>query len=170
MSEEMRTRAQALANMTKEMAYLGALRHFVDEEYTVREITDTLTYPVSYEDVKREVYLYMKESGMLRDEEPGEDEKPIRTEFVMDEDSFGRKTYRRVNVPAPEDERSYRPCDFGSLDKDIQRKVLELLPRDAREYMEGIDWPGHTVYLRAGQRISTILKSVEEAMWKISNT
>lgn len=166
MNEDAQTRQQALSNMTKEVAYRGALRHFVDEEYTVREIAETLSYPVSYEDVKKEVYLYMKESGMLQDTEPSSNEQ-VRTDFVMDEDSFGRKTYRRVTIPVASDGRNYLPVVFGSLDKDIQREVLKLLPRDAREYMEGIDWPAHTVYLRAGERISSFIKKVEEAIDKV---
>ena len=166
MAQENSVFNKALRNMTQEAAYGAAIRHFTDEGLSVREIYDTLTYPVSYETIQRTVFEYMITSGILLKEKPPEGFTPFKTEFVLDEDEYGRKSYRRVVSKAPEDEKTeYIPCDFGLFDENTLEKIKAALPKKEWEYIDGIPWLNKRMYHKATPKMKDIerhLKDISE--------
>ncbi len=156
---------KALGNMTREMAYGGALRHMVDTGMSVKEIKNTLSYPVSYEEIQRAVYDYMLKKGILLEEEP--DEKNTSgeyCEYVLEEGPFGQKSYRKVVTGQKERrELSYVPCDFGLMSKEKLDSLYAVMDIKDREYLEGIPWPRKRVYHVENDRMKNIAEIMKKA-------
>lgn len=95
----------ALADFTFEAASGGAIRHMADLGYTVKQITEQLSFPTPYERVQKAVWERLLETGVLLLEEPGSGKRyqaaPV---YVVDHDKYGRASFRRARVAeeAPE--------------------------------------------------------------------
>ena len=61
----------ALSDFTFEAASGAAIRHLADLGYTVKQITERLTYPTSYERVQKVVWEHLVNTGVLLLKEPG---------------------------------------------------------------------------------------------------
>lgn len=176
---------QALANFTFETACGGAIRHLADTGYTVKQITEKLDYPASYDQVQNAVFEYFCDTGILLKKEPqysGIEEKP---DFVLEYDKYGKASFRKVSVKtgykkicwkesrflsgSPESfsaflegkisengvSSSYISCDFGLWDVG-QRSALSALNSRQQEYINGIPWEPARMYHRLNPRMKEI--------------
>ena len=147
---------KALGNMTREVAYKAAVRHLTDNEYSLDQIMDKLSYPVSRDEVQRTMYEYMLESGMICEELPDEDSVKEKISYVMEEGAYGKKSYRRIIETDTTGKHEYVPCDFGMLKEADWEKVKNKLDKKDIEYITGIPWPKKTVYHRMTERFKGI--------------
>lgn len=80
---------EALADLTSEAAYVGAVRHLYDLGYSVEQIKKNLLYPISVQQIERVIDDYVK-----RQDSPERD-----YEYIRETDQYGRKSFRRVKKP-----------------------------------------------------------------------
>lgn len=84
----------ALADFTYEMASGAAIRHLTDLGYTVREISESLSYPTPLSRIQKQTWDRLVETGVILLQEPG---TPRETsEFVKVYDQYGRASFRKV--------------------------------------------------------------------------
>lgn len=88
----------ALADFTFEAASGGSIRHLADFGYTVKQITEQLSFPTPYERVQKAVRERMLETGVLLLEEPGSGKEKQTVAYVVDHDKYGRTSFRREKV------------------------------------------------------------------------
>lgn len=94
--EEQKYFKQAISNFTFEAACGGAIRHLADLGYSVKQITEQLSYPVPYEKVQKTVWEYFLENGVLFLEEPGKQKMQEKADYVKEYNKYGRASFRRV--------------------------------------------------------------------------
>ena len=85
MSEENKTFRNALSNFTMDVAARGGIRHLYDLGYDATSIRAQLTFPVSEEQIKKEI----------------SENEPVPVSFLQDEfiketDAYGKTSFRRV--------------------------------------------------------------------------
>ena len=156
MSDPSFTFKKALGNMTREVAYKAAVRHLTDNEYSLDQIMENLSYPVSRDEVQRTMYEYMLESGIICEELPDEDTVKEKVSYVMEEGAYGKKSYRRIVETDTTGKYEYAPCDFGTLDEIGWERLKKRLDKKDIEYVTGIPWPDKTVYHRMTERFKGI--------------
>ena len=88
----------ALSNFVTDAACGGAVRHLTDIGYTLDQIVDRLDYPASRSKVQRIMMEYLYESRVLLREEPSEKLFAPQAQFVQEQDAYGRRSMRKVNV------------------------------------------------------------------------
>ncbi|MCR4787977.1 MAG: hypothetical protein K5888_05265 [Lachnospiraceae bacterium] len=147
---------KALGNMTREVAYKASVRHLTDNEYSLDQIMETLSYPVSREEVQKTMYEHMLESGIICEKLPDEDAVKEKISYVLEEGAYGKKSYRRVTEPGTAEKHEYVPCDFGTLNEAGWDKLKDKLDKKDIEYISGIPWPKKTVYHRMTERFKGI--------------
>ena len=76
----------ALSNFTFEAACGGAIRHLADLGCTVKQITEQLDFPTSYERVQKAVWKHLLDTGVICLTPPGNGEAAEKTEFIKDYD------------------------------------------------------------------------------------
>ena len=93
----------ALSDFTYEAASGGAIRHLTDLGYTVKQISDQLSFPTPYARVQKTVWQRLLETGVLLAKEPGSGKKQGggKAEYAMERDRYGRTSVRLV--PAEDD-------------------------------------------------------------------
>ena len=74
----------ALSNFTTEVAYKDSIKRLYDKGLSTEEIINQCLYPVTEEIVKSVISDYEKTKS-----------KP-KTEYVVDVNEFGKKTFRKV--------------------------------------------------------------------------
>lgn len=84
----------ALSDFTFEAASGGAIRHLTDLGYTVKQISERLTYPTPYERVRKAVWQRMLDTGIILTQEPGSGEACRKAEYAVEHDKYGRTSYR----------------------------------------------------------------------------
>lgn len=109
----------ALSNFTHEVASGGAIRHLAGLGYTVKQISERLDFPTSYERVQREVWKYFLDTGVILCEKPGEGKPREKVSYVQEYGQFGKVSFRRVVE-----------TDSGESAKEIQWRELYV---DAEE-------------------------------------
>lgn len=119
----------ALSGFTTEVACGGAVRHLTDIGYTLDQIVDRLDYPASRAKVQRIMMEYLYESHVLLKEEPSEALFAARTQFVQEQDAYGRRSMRKVSV------------DYNSQNNVTDLPHLtELSQRGKTAQIQGILW------------------------------
>lgn len=156
---------KALANFTREAAYAAAVRHLSEEEYSLRQILDTLTYPAPEEAVRRIAFEHLLKTGYLLEEEPEKSLSEADTEFVFEEGKYGKKSYRRVvknkggEPLSPED---YFPCDFGIYEETMLELLRNRLPTSEWEFLSGIPWKKKRMYIKKTPKTEGIFRHLDE--------
>lgn len=89
----------ALSDFTFEAASGGAIRHLADLGYTVKQITEKLTYPTPYERVRRTVWQQLIDTQVVLTEEPGNGRRQTKAAYTVEHDKFGRASFRMEAVP-----------------------------------------------------------------------
>ena len=88
----------ALSNFVTDAACGGAVRHLTDIGYTLDQMVDRLDYPAPRAKVQRIMMAYLYESRVLLREEPSEKLFEAQTQFVQEQDAYGRRSMRKVNA------------------------------------------------------------------------
>lgn len=111
----------ALSDFTHEAASGGAIRHLADLGYTVKQITEKLTYPTPYERVQKTVWKHLIDSGVVLTQEPGNGRQQGKSTYTVAHDKYGRASFRLEQIPAGDTEhilwknRQYKEEQHGSL-------------------------------------------------------
>lgn len=153
---------QALSDFTFDVACGGAIRHLAHLGYTAKEIHERLSFPVSYERVRKAYTKYLLEEGILLRQKPDQLKARQSYTYVQEEGKYGKKSFRRVEKePEPEEykKRTYAACDFGRIQAEGGFAQLPLSAKQ-REYVEGICWEKHTMYHLLNERMSGIVETL----------
>ena len=84
----------ALSDFAFEAASGGAIRHLADLGYTVKQISEKLTYPTPPERVRGAVWKHLLETGVVLTKEPGSGKEQGKAEYRMERDKYGRTSFR----------------------------------------------------------------------------
>ena len=96
--EEANVFQSALSNFATDVACGGAIRHLTDIGYTLDQIVERLDYPASREKAQRIMMEHLYQSRVLLREEPSETLFEEQTQFVEEQDAFGRRTLRKIKI------------------------------------------------------------------------
>lgn len=181
---------KALANFTYDVACGGAIRHMADKGYTVKQISERLDYPVSYEKIQRTVCHHLLEKGILRSELPDFSEAAKDVEYIREYDRFGHSSFRKKEKErtAPIQNAEWKKCRFSAkngeeLQQFLSRKAREngeeysyiscdfgmygesdklygYLDSRQREYIHGILWQKKRMYHRLDYRMMEIARKL----------
>lgn len=88
----------ALSDFAYEAASGGAIRHLTDLGYTVKQISERLTYPTPYERVRRTVWQHLLDTKVVLTKEPGSGEARGKAEYAVEHDKYGRTSYRLLTA------------------------------------------------------------------------
>lgn len=88
----------ALSDFTYEAASGGAIRHLADLGYTVKQISEKLTYPTPYVRVQKTVWQQLLDTKVVLTEEPGSGKVRGKTEYAVERDKYGRTSYRLLTA------------------------------------------------------------------------
>lgn len=111
----------ALSDFTFEAASGGAIRHLADLGYTVKQISEKLTYPTPYEKVGRTVWQHLIDTQLVLTHEPGSKKQHGKAAYKMEYDKYGRTSFRMETAktddfePVRWKERHYSEERCGSL-------------------------------------------------------
>lgn len=86
----------ALSDFTFESASGGAIRHLADLGYTVKQISEQLTYPTPYEKVRMAVWKHLTQTQVILTQEPGNGRQCGRAEYTVEHDKYGRASFRLI--------------------------------------------------------------------------
>lgn len=86
----------ALSDFTFESASGGAIRHLADLGYTVKQISERLTYPTSYEKIRTAVWKHLIQTQVILMKEPGSAQWCGKADYVVEHDKYGRASFRLV--------------------------------------------------------------------------
>lgn len=96
--EEANVFQSALSNFATDVACGGAIRHLTDIGYTLDQIVERLDYPASREKAQRIMMEHLYQSRVLLREEPSEALFEEQTQFVEEQNAFGRRTLRKIKI------------------------------------------------------------------------
>ena len=103
----------ALSNFTNEVANGGAIRHLADLGYTVKQISEELSFPAPFARVQAEVWKRLLETEIILAQEPG-GRKQEKASYVREYDKYGRSSFRRVvESSGAEDQIRWREVKAG---------------------------------------------------------
>ena len=90
---------EALSDFAYEAASAGAIRHLADLGYTAKQISERLTFPTPYERVRRSLWKYLTETGVILTQEPGSGTDAGRAEYTVEHDRYRRASFRLRTSP-----------------------------------------------------------------------
>lgn len=88
----------ALSSFATDVACGGAIRHLVNSGCTLDQIVARLDYPTSREKAGRIMMEHLYQSRVLLREEPSDALFEEQTEFVQEQDAYGRRTHRKIAI------------------------------------------------------------------------
>ena len=153
---------KALGNMTKEFAYKAAIRHLAEQEYSVKQIKEQLSYPVSDEEIAKTVYEYLVATKVICEEIPDETDVSEEVTYKLEEGPFGRKSYRRIVTKKEPKKYKYVSCSFGLMSEKELASIKSVLDKKDWEYISGIPWPRKTVYHGLTPRFASIYSRLDK--------
>jgi len=119
----------ALSNLVTEAACGGAVRHLTNTGCTLDQIVARLDYPASREKVQRIMMEHLYQSRVLLRGEPSDALFEKETQFVQEQDAYGRRTMRKIIV------------DHDSQNKMTDMPDLtELSQREKGAQLKGFPW------------------------------
>lgn len=156
---------KALSNFTNDFASGGAIRHLADNGFTVNEIHGRLDYPTPVSKIAEIVWKHFLENEVILTEDPAGRTSSEKVEYVREQNSLGKQTFRRVVTTSPKKAADYVACDFGKKlykDREAFEKELEILDTRDRDYILGLPWPLTTVWHIEDERMKRIFKKLKE--------
>lgn len=111
----------ALSDFTYEAASGGAIRHLADLGYTVKQITEKLTYPTPYERVRKTVWQHLIDTQIVLIQEPGSGKQTGKATYTVTHDKYGRASFQLEKAwtgspePVQWKERHYSEEKCGAL-------------------------------------------------------
>lgn len=181
---------QALSNFVFDMASGGAILHLANQGYTVKQIIEKLDFPAPYEKVQEAVWKQLLNNGCLLLEEPGSGVGQERAEYVMEKDSFGRRSFRKVVIKADKAKQiHWKEVIFsrkinGKLTDYLSKKIIangeeasyvscnfgmktnrlpDVLDEQQKDYISGLPWPKQKVYHKLDMRMREIVMTLYDA-------
>lgn len=178
---------QALSNFVFDMASGGAIQHLANQGYTVKQIIEKLDFPASYEKVQEAVWKQLLSNGCLLLEEPGSGAGREKIEYVMEKDSFGKRSFRQVIIKADETKKIHwkeiifnrrlngefsdylskqvvvngEEASYVSCDFGVRANdALDILNEQQREYILGLPWTNQRVYHKLDMRMREIVSAL----------
>lgn len=153
--EEANVFQSALSNFATDVACGGAIRHLTDIGYTLDQIVERLDYPASREKAQRIMMEHLYQSRVLLREEPSEALFEEQTQFVEEQNAFGRRTLRKIKIDQKSQNKVTNATDLTMLshqeetartqvflwkesiyDPGRDGKLTELLHRKCEKYGE----------------------------------
>ena len=180
----------ALSNFVFDMASGGAIQHLTNQGYTVKQMIEKLDFPAPYEKVQEAVWKQLLNNGSLLLEEPGSGAGQERAEYVMEKDSFGRRSFRKVVIKADKTKQiHWKEVIFsrkinGNLTDYLSKKIKEngenasyiscnfgmktnrlpdVLDDQQKDYILGLPWPKQIVYHKLDIRMREIIVALYDA-------
>lgn len=181
---------QSLSNFVFDMASGGAIQHLTNQGYTVKQMIEKLDFPAPYEKVQEAVWKQLLNNGSLLLEEPGSGAGQERAEYVMEKDSFGRRSFRKVVIKADKTKQiHWKEVIFsrkinGNLTDYLSKKIKEngenasyiscnfgmktnrlpdVLDDQQKDYILGLPWPNQIVYHKLDIRMREIVVALYDA-------
>lgn len=115
----------ALSNFTHEVASGGSIRHLTDLGYTVKEISEQLSYPTPASQIRRQVWERLIETEVILPDEPGNNTK-VKADYVREYDEYGRASFRRVEKPTTgQSVIHWKKLEVSCREKEKIRSILE---------------------------------------------
>lgn len=126
----------ALSNFVTDAACGGAVRHLTDIGYTLQQICDRLDYPASRVKVQKLMMEYLYESCVLLREEPSMRIFARREQFIQEQNSYGRRTWRKTSSDYNGQKGVTKSSDLTFLSHQKERAQLQdiLWRESAYEY------------------------------------
>lgn len=117
---------EALSDFTFEAANGGAVRHFAEKGYTVKQIIDGLDFPASYEKVQRAVWDFFLEKGVILLHEPGTAKGEKKKNYIKEYGKFGKISFRAITLS--EDGQQiidWKKLSCEKLEKECQINIIK---------------------------------------------
>lgn len=115
----------ALSNFTHEVASGGSIRHLTDLGYTVKEISEQLSYPTPVSRIRRQVWERLIETEVVLADEPGSNTR-VKADYVREYDEYGRASFRRVEKPTTgQSTIHWKDLEINCREKERIRNILE---------------------------------------------
>ncbi|MCH5274398.1 MAG: hypothetical protein J1E65_01065 [Lachnospiraceae bacterium] len=115
----------ALSNFTHEVAAGGSIRHLTDLGYTVKQISEQISFPTPTERIRRQVWERLIETEVILTCEPGCNTK-TKADYVREYDEYGRASFRKVAMPTAEQPQiQWKEFVVKSHETEKFRKILE---------------------------------------------
>ena len=117
----------ALSNFTHEAASGGAIRHLTDLGYTVKQISEQLSFPTPIDRVRRQVWERLKDTKIILTEEPGSGSSSVKkADYVREYDQYGKASFRRVTETTEEATiTKWKEIKIDCADREKFRSFLE---------------------------------------------
>lgn len=133
---------KAMGNFVHEMAGAGAIRHMVDQGYSIPQIMERLDYPTPQRRVEETALKYMLKQGILSERLPDSDYRRVNIPYSWDRKQLSEAVYIRKERDG--EENSYVLLPIAGLKK--EKELLSCLNDREREYLCGLPWEGAAVY------------------------
>lgn len=152
----------ALNNFTHEFASGGEIRHLASLGYSAKEISDRLLFPTPMEKICKEYTQFLIAEGVLSFDGKAHDN--IRYEYVLEQDDFGKKSYRKIVKNDKENikrERQYIRCRFTSSGE-LKNDFLSYLTPKQILYVKSIQWKTGILYHEKNEVLQGIINRIPE--------
>ena len=111
----------ALSSFATDVACGGAIRHLTDIGYTLEQILARLDYPTPRSKARRIMMEHLYERRVLLLQEPSPALFAQQTQFVEEQDAYGRRTFRKVGI------------DYNSQEKMTSAPDLTMMSQSEKE-------------------------------------
>ena len=105
----------ALSSFATDVACGGAIRHLTDIGYTLEQIVARLDYPTPRSKAQRIMMEHLYERRVLLLQEPSPALFAQQTQFVEEQDAYGRRTFRKISVDSNSQEKMTDAPDLTRL-------------------------------------------------------
>ncbi len=143
---------KAMGNFIHEMSGAGAIRHMVDQGYSIRQIMERLDYPTPQRRVEETALKHMLKQGILLERLPDQEYRQINIPDLWDRRQLSEAVYVRKERDG--EDFSYVLLPIAGLKKD--KELLSRLNDRERDYLCGLPWEGAAVYHRLTGRMYEI--------------
>lgn len=151
---------KSMGNFIHEMSGAGAIRHMVDQGYSIRQIIERLDYPTPQRRVEETALKHMLKQGILMERLPDQEYRQIKIPALWDRRQLSEAVYVRKERDG--EEFSYVLLPIAGLKQD--GKLLSCLNDREREYLCGLPWEGSMVYHRLTGRMYEIAMELSMAV------
>lgn len=111
----------ALSSFATDVACGGAIRHLTDIGYTLEQIVARLDYPTPRSKARRIMMEHLYERRVLLLQEPSPAVFAQQTQFIEEQDVYGRRTFRKAGI------------DYNSQEKMTSAPDLTMMSQSGEE-------------------------------------
>ncbi|MBP5282658.1 MAG: hypothetical protein J6Z22_09195 [Lachnospiraceae bacterium] len=141
-----------------EFAAGDAVRALADKGYTVSEIHDKLSYPVSRQAIGELVWGHYLDNGTICLTDPTNRPERFKTSYKKVQNEYGKVSFQQVRESVSITG-EYLQCDFGKRlyqDREGFMQELQRLDKRDQDYVLGLPWPLTPVYHKKDERMTRI--------------